>query len=86
MRDLLSYLNITRKGKFSKTNTYIVDIESSEEYGVLFSKLDTDDKFTEIESTDNENKLTVRYEYKQFTISIIYDINKEHYYLEIKEN
>ena len=86
MRDLLSYLNITRKGKFNKTNTYIVDIESSEEYGVLFSKLDTDDKFTEIESTDNENKLTARYKYKQFIISIIYDINKEHYYLEIKEN
>lgn len=86
MKELLSYLNITQTGKFTKTNTYIVDIETSEEYGVLFSKLDTDDKFTEIESMDNENKLTVTYTYKQFTISIIYDINKEHYYLEIKEN
>ena len=55
MEELLNNIGIRKKGHFGDSGEYIIDIDNSNEWGVIYSKLD---KSPDLELQDDSSILT----------------------------
>lgn len=87
LEKFLEKLGITQVGHYTKTNTYIIDIEDSDEYGKLYSLLDKSD---EIEEDEDSSTITVHnsnlvFESDNYQLTLIADFDQDTYKLVCKE-
>lgn len=87
LEKFLKKLGITQVGHYTKTNTYIIDIEDSDEYGKIYSTLD---KSEEVEEDEDSSTITVHtsniiYESDNFQFNLIADFDQDTYKLVCKE-
>ena len=86
--ELLKELGITKRGSYADTDTYVIDLDNSNDYGRINSILDRSDLLDPI---DESSYLTVDaasldYKYEdQFIISLIADFEEDYYQLVITE-
>ena len=85
MRNFLKELGIEAVGYFSDNNNYIVDIENSDDFNKVFSKLDNSDLLEEDEdlSVVNVNASNIMYFSDDYTINLIADYDEDKYKLVI---
>ena len=85
---LLKELGIDKRGSYADTDTYVIDLDNSNDYGRINSILDRSDLLDPI---DESSYLTVDaasldYKYEdQFIISLIADFEEDYYQLVITE-
>jgi hypothetical protein len=87
LEKFLEKLGITQVGHYTKTNTYIIDIEDSDEYGKIYSLLD---KSSEIEEDEDSSTITVHtsnivFESDNYQLTLIADFDQDTYKLVCKE-
>ena len=87
LEKFLEKLGITQVGHYTKTNTYIIDIEDSDEYGKIYSLLD---KNEEIEEDEDSSTITVHtsnlvFESDNYQLTLIADFDQDTYKLVCKE-
>ena len=87
MRNFLKELGIEAVGYFSDNNNYIVDIENSDDFNKVFSKLDNCDLLEEDEdfSVVNVNASNIMYFSDKYTINLIADYDENKYKLVISD-
>jgi hypothetical protein len=87
LEKFLEKLGISQVGHYTKTNTYIIDIEDSDEYGKIYSLLDKSD---EIEEDEDSSTITVHtsnlvFESDNYQLTLIADFDQDTYKLVCKE-
>ena len=87
LEKFLEKLGITQVGHYTKTNTYIIDIDDSDEYGKIYSLLD---KSNEIEEDEDSSTITVHtsnivFESDNYQLTLIADFDQDTYKLVCKE-
>lgn len=87
LEKFLEKLGITQVGHYTKTNTYIIDIDDSDEYGKIYSLLDKSD---EIEEDEDSSTITVHtsnivFESDNYQLTLIADFDQDTYKLVCKE-
>lgn len=87
MRDLLSRLGIINAGSYSENDTYVVDIENSDEYNKIFSRLDRSELLEENEdaSVVDYDVTNVMYVTEGYTLNLIADFKNNTYKLVVTE-
>lgn len=87
MRDLLSRLGIINAGSYSEDDTYVVDIENSDEYNKIFSRLDRSELLEENEdaSVVDYDVTNVMYVTEGYTLNLIADFKNNTYKLVVTE-
>ena len=86
--ELLKELGITKRGSYADTDTYVIDLDDSNDYGKINSILDKSEILDPIDESsyltaDNAN-LDYKYE-DQFILSLIADFEEDYYQLVITE-
>jgi hypothetical protein len=87
LEKFLEKLGITQVGHYTKTNTYIIDIDDSDEYGKIYSLLDKSD---EIEEDEDSSTITIHtsnivFESDNYQLTLIADFDQDTYKLVCKE-
>lgn len=88
MEKFLRSIGINKVGTYGKNDSYVVDLNDSDEFGKVFSTLDNNE---ELEYMDENNLLTVSnatmiYRYKdQYQVQLIADFNNDAYKLVVNE-
>ena len=87
LEKFLAKLGISQVGHYTKTNTYVIDIEDSDEYGKIYSLLDKSD---EIEEDEDSSTITVHnsnivFESENYQLTLIADFDQDTYKLVCKE-
>ena len=88
MENFLKSIGINKVGAYSKNDSYVIDLDDSEEFGKIFSTLDNND---ELEYMDENNLLTVSnatmtYRYNdEYQIQLLADFNNDTYKLVVNE-
>lgn len=87
LEKFLQRIGITQVGHYTKSNTYVIDIEDSNEYGKIYSLLD---KSAEVEEDEDSSTITVHtsniiYESDNFQFNLIADFDQDTYKLVCKE-
>lgn len=87
LEKFLERLGITQVGHYTKTNTYIIDIDDSDEYGKIYSLLD---KSNEIEEDEDSSTITIHtsnivFESDNYQLTLIADFDQDTYKLVCKE-
>lgn len=87
LEKFLEKLGITQVGHYTKTNTYIIDIEDSDEYGKIYSLLDKSDKIEEDEdsSTITVHTSNIVFESDNYQLTLMADFDQDTYKLVCKE-
>ena len=88
VKDILNELKIPYEGTYGKNDSYIIDLANDQEWGKVYSILESNE---DIEEQEESTLLTVHnanliYEYKnwQFVLSADFD-NNDNYRLTVKE-
>lgn len=88
IEELLEELGIDKVGDYSTLGSYVIDLESSEEFGKVYSTLENSDV---LEYEEDSSLLTVDngsmiYNYQdEYQIVLIADFNHDQYKVTIKE-
>lgn len=85
---LLKKLNIDKTGSYDGKNSYVVDLDSDDEWGKIFTKLDSNEDLDELEANGftNEHSSQTVYQYEdQFMITLSGDLDADKYELIINE-
>lgn len=88
MEKFLRSIGINKVGTYGKNDSYVIDLNDSDEFGKVFSTLDNNE---ELEYMDENNLLTVSnatmiYRYKdQYQVQLIADFNNDAYKLVVNE-
>lgn len=88
IEELLDELGIYKVGDYSSSNTYIIDLDSSEEFGKMYSLLENNEDLeyeedSSLLTTDNSSMI---YNYQDlFQIVLIADFNHDQYKITVKE-
>ena len=87
LKKFLEQLGITQVGHYTKSNSYIIDIEDSNEYGKIYSLLDKSD---EVEEDDDSSTITIHnsnivFESEEYQFTLIADFDQDTYKLVCKE-
>lgn len=88
MEKFLRSIGINKAGTYSKNDSYVIDLEGSEEFGKVFSTLDNNE---DLEYMDENNLLTVSnatmtYRYNnEYQIQLLADFNNDSYKLVVNE-
>lgn len=87
MRDLLRKLGINEAGTRSTDNDYVIDLEDSDHFNRIFSKLDKSDLLEENEDSSvvNLEITNILYMADGFTLNLIADFDQDIYKLVITE-
>ena len=87
LEKFLEKLGITQVGHYTKTNTYIIDIDDSDEYGKIYSLLDKSSEIEEDEdsSTINVHTSNLVFESDNYQLTLIADFDQDTYKLVCKE-
>ena len=86
MEEFLKELGIQGTPQRANNNTYILDIEGSDNYGRIYSKLDRSDL---VEENEDASQLTLdtsslRYENDEYEITLLADFDEDSYQLIIQ--
>jgi hypothetical protein len=81
MKELLKKIGIDIPGYYSDSNTYVVELDDSNEYSKAFTKLDNTDLVDEMSdsSVSNAYVSNVMYINDYYSINIIADFESETY-------
>lgn len=88
MEKLLKDLGITKAGSYSRDGSYVIDLNSSEEFGKIYSLLENNE---DLEYMEENNLLTVSnasmtYRYgEDYQLQLIADFNNDAYKLVVNE-
>ena len=87
MEEFLKQLGINKTGVKSNGNVYTVDIEGSDEYGRVYSKLDKSDLVEEIPDSSQITYETasIQFESDEYLITLLADFDADEYKMTIKE-
>lgn len=87
LEKFLKEVGITQVGHYTKSNSYVIDIENSDEYGKIYSSLDKCDKLEEDEDSSNVTIHTsnIVFESDDFQFILIADLDQDTYKLVCKE-
>ena len=83
MRELLKKIGIDISGYYSDNDNYIIDLEDSDEFNKLFSKLDNSDLLEENEDSSvvNTEVSNIMYYSNDFILNLIADYDSDSYKL-----
>lgn len=87
MEEFLKTLGINKAGYYSKDNSYVVDLEDSDEYGKIYTILDNSTKVEEIES---ESQVTLHssnivYSDSMYQLTLLSDFDADTYKLVVRK-
>lgn len=88
IEQLIKKLGINKVGEYSKDNSYVIDLDSSEDFGKMYSILDRNEELEYLEdysllTVDNSSLL---YNYNDaFQIALISDFNNDSYKIVVSE-
>ena len=87
MEQILRELNITTKKPYMSDGVYVIDLDSSDEYGNIYSKLD---RISGAKELPDMSKISPReevltYEYKNWLIMMFADLENDSYKVTFKE-
>ena len=87
LEKFLEKIGITQVGHYTKSNSYVIDIEDSDEYGKVYSILDKCDEIEEDEdsSTLNIHNSNIIFESDDYQFVLIADLDQDTYKLVCKE-
>jgi phosphoribosylaminoimidazole (AIR) synthetase len=87
MKNLLKEIGINEVGYYSKDNNYVIDLENSDHFNKVFSKLQKSDKVEENEDSSviNLNVSNVLFVSDSYAFNIIADFDQDLYKLVITE-
>ena len=88
IEQLLKEIGIDKVGEYSNKNTYVIDLYSSEEFGKIYSLLDTNNNldYEEESSFITVDNASLMYNYNdEFQFVLIADFNNDQYHLTVKE-
>lgn len=92
VEELVKSLEIDKTGTYSDKNNYVIDLESSDEWGKMFSLLDSDEELDMQEDTNvlSEDNSSYSWLYeseddKTFQISLIANFIEDTYKIVIAE-
>lgn len=87
MEKFLKELGINQIGHYNSKNNYIIDIEDSEEYGKIYSKLDKSDLLDENDdsSTVTMHNSHIVFESDDYQFTLIADFENDTYKLVCKD-
>ena len=85
---LKDIVKIDRAGTYAEDGSYVIDFDTSEDFGVVYSKLDRND---ELEYLDENSLLTIHnasllYKYSDiYQINLIADFDNDEYKIVVNE-
>ena len=87
MEQILRELNITTKKPYMSDGVYVIDLDSSDEYGNIYSKLD---RISGVKELPDMSRISPReevltYEYKNWLIMMFADLENDSYKVTLKE-
>lgn len=87
MNEFLKKLGINKTAVKGGGNIYTVDIENSDEYGRIYSKLDKSDQVEEIPDSSQMTYETasIQFENDEYLITLLADFEEDTYKMTIKE-
>ena len=87
MRDFLSQIGINNDGELTSSGNYIVDIEDSDEFNRIFSKLDKSDLVDENEDSSvvNVDVTNILYFSDKYSLNLIADFKQDIYKLVVTD-
>lgn len=87
MKDLLRKIGITEEGHHTSNDTYVVDLEDSDHFNRIFSKLDKSDIVEENEDSSvvNLDVTNILYISEKFALNLIADFSQDTYKLVVTE-
>lgn len=88
LHTLLKKLHINRRGSYSEEDTYTIDLEDSDEYGIYNSILERDGRLENIYESSFVTPDNANLDYKygdEYLISLIADFNEDTYKIVIVE-
>lgn len=89
MEEFLKELGITKQGRKNENGFYVIDIDDSDEFGKIFSKLDKSDLVDEDEESSSItlDSANITYLSDDYTITLMGDFeNDTDYKLVMREN
>ena len=89
MEEFLKELGITKQGRKNENGFYVIDIDDSDEFGKIFSKLDKSDLVDEDEESSSItlDSANITYLGDDYTITLMGDFeNDTDYKLVMREN
>ena len=87
MQELLKELGIDKIGEYSEDNSYVININDSNEFGRIFSKLDRNDRLEELEDSTilTPFDTSMIWLYNNYQINLLGDLAQDLYQLVITE-
>lgn len=87
MKEFLQELGIEDPGHFNDDDEYVIDIEDSNQYSRVFSKLENSKKVHEVEddSVFDLEKNTLYFESEDYDIELSADLDEDTYSLKIRK-
>ena len=87
MEKFLKELGINQVGHYNNKNNYIIDIEDSNEYGKIYSKLDKSELVDENDDSSSitSNNSHIVFESDEYQFTLIADFENDTYRLVCKE-
>lgn len=87
LEKFLDKIGIKQVGHYTKSNSYVIDLEDSDEYGKVYSILDKCDEIEEDEdsSTLNIHNSNIIFESDDYQFVLIADLDQDTYKLVCKE-
>lgn len=87
MKEFLKQLGIENDGYLSDDDEYIIEIEESNEYSKIFSKLDNNELIKEIDddSVFDLNNNVLYFESEDYYIELDADLENDEYFLKIRK-
>lgn len=87
MKEFLKQIGIENEGYLSDDDEYIIEIDESNEYSKIFSKLDNSDLIHEIDddSVFDLNNNTLYFESEYYDIELNADLENDEYSLKIRK-
>lgn len=87
MKNFLNKIGITTEGYFDESENYVIDLESSDEYNKLYSKLAKSDY---VEEDDESSKIdldvsNIVYSSDDYIINLIADFKQDAYAVVVTE-
>ena len=87
LEKFLENIGISNVGHYTKSNSYVIDLDDSEEYGRVYSRLDKCDELVEDEdsSTLTIHTSNIVFESDDYQFVLIADFDQDIYKLVCKE-
>ena len=87
MKELLKEIGITEEGHMSSDSNYIIDLDDSDHYNRIFSKLDKSDLVEENEDSSvvNIEVTNILYLADGYSLNLIADFDQDTYKLVVTE-